>query len=79
MNHHDGREPLGLRLATTLQYSAYDKGERYADGSTQDGHKKLPQSNLLLVFFSITNTKILFFFDHFRYKYSAMELLYTLP
>jgi len=40
MNHHDGREPLDLRLATALQYSAYDKGERYADGSTQDGHKK---------------------------------------
>ena len=29
--------------------------------------------------FPITNTKILFFLDHLRDKYSAMELLYTLP
>ena len=41
VDDHDGREPLGVRLAAALQYSAHDKGERYADGGSYDRDKEL--------------------------------------
>ena len=41
VDDHDGREPLGVRFAAALQYSAHDKGERYADGGSYDRDKEL--------------------------------------
>jgi hypothetical protein len=79
MNHHDGREPPGLLLVAILQNSAYDEGERHADGGTQGGHKKTTPVKSSFGFLFHNEYKDTLFSGHLRDKYSAMELLYTLP